>query len=810
MLRKLFKFFFVLGVVLSLLGTATALMVGLYFYVRLTRDLPRIERIGDYRPKAVTSIFSDNGELIAELYDERRYPTDFAGIPLVVRNAFLAAEDANFYNHPGVDLLGIGRALWVNLHRQSNVQGASTITQQVVKALLLTRERTYERKAKEAILSYRLEQALTKDEIFSIYLNEIFLGSGAYGVTAAAKVHFHKELKDLSLAESAFLAGLPQRPTYLTEPSRFDEAIKRQHYVLDQMVNKGLITPEHRDLARSAPLKIFQADQTRVYQAPYCFNYVNEVLKEKLGAKVTNPGGFKVFTSCDVKAYGLAVKALQRGVREVDKRRGWRGVLATIKKGQVSDLLDNQALLSRGGLEPDKIYRALLTAVDKKNGILKVQVGDFSGIIKLKENKWAQKLINRNDDSTTVDLAEYLKVGHIIEVSWNGQGAAGDENKKAEEQPATKVNEKIESANKTKAPDKNVSEYQFQIDQTPELEAAFVLLNPLSGEVKVMVGGYDYQRSFFNRAFQALLQPGSAFKPFIYLSAIDYLGFTPATIVPDSPITLIAGNGKIWSPRNFDHKFLGPITLRTALQRSRNVVSVYLLRKVGLERVINTAKNLGISTPISQDLSIALGTSEVKLLDMVRAYGGFAAGGWLADSLVIRSIQDRSGEEIYQQKPHQKQVISEENAFIMANMMKGVVERGTATIIKKLGKPMAGKTGTTNEHMDAWFIGYNPEWVAGVWVGFDVKRMIGRMETGGKAAAPIFLYFMQDFLADKPALDFDPPDGVLPVPIIASSGHLADPNDSNAFIEYFKSGSEPKYRNEEQQGAQDYLSSDEF
>ena len=784
MFKRILKFCVISGVVLGLIATATGLAVGLYFYYRLTRDLPQIERLEDYVPKAVTLVYAADGTVVGEFYDERRFPVEFSDIPQIVRDGFLAAEDASFYQHPGIDFVSIARAFWINLQAKSTKQGASTITQQVVKSLLLSREKTYERKAKEAILSYRLEQALTKDEIFSIYLNEIYLGSTAYGVKAAARVHFHKELKDLSIAEAAYLAGLPQKPSYLAKLKHRDEALRRQRYVLEQMERNGFISAEQHEEALGVELKIHPANNQRIQAAPYFVSHVHKLLEDQLGSALTSPGGFEVYTTLDLKAYDIAERALRRGLRAVDKRRGWRGPLARIEKGEISDLLDNQALESRGGLEEGKIYRALVKQV--RRNVLDVQVGDYQGEVDLKKASWAKKLLGKKDRSRQIVLSRHIRVGDIVEVSYRRD-----------------LNRKEQIENKDTV-------LRFELDQTPEVEGAFAVQNALTGEVKALVGGYDFKRSEFNRATQGLRQPGSSFKPFIYQAAIDFLDMTPASLVPDSPLSLVAGNGDIWSPSNYDHKFLGPITLRTALQRSRNVVSAYLLSKMGPDRVVQVARKAGISTPIPRELSISLGTAEVKLLEMVRSYGAYAAGGWLSDSLIVTSVRDRKGEEVYRQRPRQEQIMSEETAFIMANMMKGVVERGTAQIVKKLGKPVAGKTGTTNDQMDAWFLGYTPEWVGGAWVGFDVKRMIGRYETGGKAAAPIFLYFMEEFLAETPALDFDIPDGVIPVLVNASTGRLAESGDSGGFVEYFKTGTEPKYSDIDIEIPKDYLSNDEF
>ena len=339
------------------------------------------------------------------------------------------------------------------------------------------------------------------------------------------------------------------------------------------------------------------------------------------------------------------------------------------------------------------------------------------------------------------------------------------------------------------------------------MQSAMTVVNTLNGEVKAIIGGFSYQKSQFNRATQALLQPGSAFKPFIYLSAIQSLNYTPSTIVPDSPISFPAGDGSIWSPRNFDLKFFGPITMRSALEMSRNVVSVYLLDKIGVRSLIKNVKKFGITSDIPANMSIALGTPEVKQLELVRAYGAIAAEGWLADSIVIKTIKDRDGNIIYEKIPHQEKAIEDPaDAFILANMMRGVVERGTAQSIKVLGRPVAGKTGTTNEYMDAWFVGYTPEWAAGVWVGHDVKKTLGKHATGGSAAGPAFISFMKKWLKNTPAQDFNIPDGVVPINVDLRSGKLS----SNGFTEYFKTGSEPKFTVEELEIPRDYLSNSEF
>ena len=785
-MKRFFKFILFWGFILGLIGAIIGLGTGIYFYIRLTRDLPKIERISDYRPKAVTSILSDDDELIAEVFEERRYPVTFSEIPEQLKNAFLAAEDANFYEHPGIDLVSILRAAWTNLRHSRSKQGASTITQQIVKSLLLTREKTYERKAKEAILSYRLENALSKDEILTIYLNEIFLGQTAYGVKAAAKVHFHKNLDELTIAESAYLAGLPQRPSYFTAPKRRDQAIKRQHYVLGQMLRNNMITEAEYEHAKNQPLTIYPPSNERFYAAPYFVSHAVKLLDEELKKvdpylSAQDPGGFTVRTTVNLKAYEMAERAVKKSLRELDKRRGWRGPIKVLSETETKEYIERQEELEE--LKPNELYRAIVTKVDRRKKSFEVSIAsNVKGRVKISDSKWARTFINEKDRKSQIDPIRKLTPGAIIEVRLKGD-----------------------------IPPEDFSQpLELVLDQTPEVQAAFTVQNALTGEVKAIIGGYDYKKSQFNRATQGLLQPGSAFKPFIYLAAIDKLGLTPASIVTDAPVEMEDGTGKLWRPQNYDHRFLGPITLREALQRSRNVVSVHLLERLGVDTGIDYARKLGISTKIDRNMSIALGTPEIKQLELVRGYGAFAAGGWLSDSLVITSVENRDAEAIIENYPNQSQVISEDSAFIMANMMRGVVERGTAQVIKKLGKVVAGKTGTTNEQMDAWFVGYTPEWVAGAWVGYDVKRTLGRYETGGKAAAPIFLYFMQEFLADEGDLDFDIPDDVIPVKINPKTGRLVDPDDPTGFIEYFKSGTEPTFSTKDLAISRDYLSNDEF
>jgi penicillin-binding protein 1A len=765
----LFRLLFRLMVWVLVIGGGISIVLGcfagLYFYNRLNRDLPKIEKLSDYKPKAVTQILGDDGTLLAEVWDERRYPVSLIEIPPHVINAFLAAEDSSFYAHGGIDFISILRATWVNLTSRVTKQGASTITQQIVKQLLLSREKTYERKLKEALLSYRLEKYLSKDEILSMYLNQIFLGSGAYGIKAAAKVHFHKELDELSIAQAALLGSLPKKPSELTRSQNFQMALDRQKYVLKQMLAKEFITKDQHEEAVKESVFFYPQEEENLFASPYFATHAIKIAEEtiqKVNPDYTlrDPGGFIVRTSVDVKADALADKAMKNGLKAVDKRQGWRGVLGNIQ-GKNDRSLKWDDMKTGEELDSDRVYKALVIHSNQSSGLIKIRMGEIEGSLNVSDAKWAKTFSTLEVGSPEIKTSfgqpsKVIKTGDVIEVS----------------------------VSKKELQEDGRFSYQFQLDQTPAVQGAMVVLHSATGEVKSIIGGYDYKESKFNRATQADLQPGSSFKPLIYLSALEELQLTPSTLVPDEPISYQTLDG-IWAPQNFDKKFLGPITLRVALQKSRNVVSVFLLERIGVDKVIGSARRLGITSPIPRNMSIALGTPEVRVIDMVRSYAPFSSGGYLPDLLMVKSITERDGSEIYSGQPKQKQVIDSPQAFIMAHMMKGVIERGTAQVIRKLGVPVGGKTGTTNDHMDAWFIGYTPEWVSGVWVGFDVKRSLGKTETGGRAAAPIFLEFMTGFLKDTPTMDFTPPDGVVPVAVDVNSGLPVDGSSDGAFIEYF-------------------------
>lgn len=786
------KLFYLVSISILCLGLVAALF-GTWGYYYLTRDLPRLARIEDYTPAAVSRVLARDGTLIAEFYSERRYPAKLQEVPDIVRKAFLAAEDASFYSHHGVDPVSILRAVVKNMQSGNAKQGASTITQQVVKNLLLTPEKSFVRKGKEAILSYRLERRFSKDEIFEIYLNQIFFGNTAYGIKAAGRIYFHKELSELTLAEAAILAGLPKAPSNYSPLRNPKLSRQRQQQVLTQMVEAHFITPEQKEKALQEKVAVYPATQQNIFASPYYVGEIRRVFQENWKDLDLDSDGLEVTTAVDVRADTIALGALRKGLREVDKRRGWRGPIGKMTEA------DYTAAYGQGSPDKESPFPALVRSVSQ--GMAKVLLGKENATINLNESTWAKKLLLQDDSTRFGSPADLVRTGDVIEVAWREFQSEGQESKRDA-----------------------VGQGRYVLDQTPDIEGALVLIDPASGEVRAMAGGYDYNQSQFNRVTQSLRQPGSSFKPVIYLAAIDKFHYTPSTIMIDTARTFKVGD-TFWTPANFDEKFLGPITLRTALEKSRNLVSADIVSRIGVDAAIQYARLLGIRSPLGRNLSLSLGSSEVTPLEMTRAYGVFAAKGVLFDSVFVTKIQDRFGKVLYDYDTEKvgkgQQVISENSAFVLANMMKGVVDHGTGYRVKELGRPVAGKTGTSNDQMDTWFIGYTPTWVCGVWVGFDQKKQIGPKETGGVVSAPIWLYFMREFLkyqeestrgsaeqeakreaerlgikyqppAASEQLDFTIPDGVDPYWVDKASGRRSSEGAGGAIMEYFLKGTEPE------------------
>lgn len=820
-MKRILVFF----LVVSLLGSVVAGVFIIWGYYYITRDLPKLSTIEDYQPAAVSQVYARDGTLIAEFYKERRYPVKLSAVPEMVRKSFLAAEDASFYSHPGIDPRGILRALIKNVQSGEAKQGGSTITQQIVKNLLLTPERTITRKLKEAILAYRLEKRFSKDEIFEMYLNEIFFGNTAYGIKAAAKVYFHKELADLSLAEAAMLAGLPKAPSRFSPISHPKRAKERQEYVLSQMVKAGFVTQDEADRSSKEELQLYRAASQNIYHAPYYVSEVRRILAEKWHGLNIDTSGLEIHTALDLRADQLAQASIVKGLKEVDKRRGWRGPVAFIPRENKEKFLETYAPFNQRTQDQGDIFYAMVREVSRASGVAKIDLGKEVVDVNLKEAAWARRKIDSSDRVTWIQPEEIVRPGDVIEVSI----LSVEEDKKSPKDPQTNR-------------DPEQKPVKFSLDQTPDVEGALVLYDPYSGKVRSLIGGYSYQRSVFNRATQSYRQPGSAFKPIVYLAAIDGFHYTPATLVYDMPRTFRVGE-EFWTPGNFDETYMGAITLRVALEKSRNLVSADIVSRIGVDAVIQYAKKLGIESRLGRNLSLALGSSEVTLLELTKAYGVFPAKGVLFETVFVTKIVDRFTNVLYDNETEAlgqaKQVIDENSAFIMANLMKGVVEHGTGYRVKEIKRPVGGKTGTSNDQMDAWFVGFTPHWVCGVWVGFDVKKEIGGKETGGRVAAPIWLYFMRDFLnfedrenyaklvdetkaeAERlgieyvppeplEPLDFSVPEGIDPFWVNKITGVRSEPSDPGAIYEYFIKGTEPALTVQGQDATSSYLESPEM
>ena len=621
----------------------------LIYYV-LLQELPSIAALKDYRPSITTRVYADNNELIDEFFLEDRKIVTYEDIPKVVIQAFVAAEDSRFFQHEGFDMQSTVRAFLKNLRAGHIVQGGSTITQQVAKLLYLSPEKSYVRKIKEALLAYKIEKYLTKEEIITLYLNHLYLGHGTYGVEAAAQGYFGKHAKELTLPEAAMLASLPKAPSSYSPFNHPGKSYQRQAYVLNRMFEDGYITEKEKARALATRVRL-RSIKPKDKIAPYFIENVRRYIIEKYGGDLLYKEGLEVYTTLNIAMQTSARNAVEQGLSEIEEREGY-------EKGK--------------------------------------------------------------------------------------------------------------------------------------LQGALYAMNPETGAVMAMVGGRNFQHSEFNRATQSRRQPGSAFKPIIYTAALDK-GLTPSTVIVDAPIFYPDPQQPdgLWSPQNFDRKFLGPTTLRNALIHSRNIVSIKILEEIGVDYAISYARNMGIASPLSRNLSLALGTSGVTLEELVRAYGVLANEGQRVQSFFIKKIIDRTGHVFEETHVQVEQVIDPRIAFMTAFIMRDVVESGTGQRVKKLGRPVAGKTGTTDDTRDAWFIGFTPSLVAGVWVGFDQERPMGRQEVGGRAAAPIWLYFAQKALQETPVENFPVPDGVVFIRAKSNAGLPALRSDPDAVYECFLEGTTP-------------------
>ncbi len=734
-LLKLFLFLLILGG-LCLAG------VGAFFVYLWSSNLPFIGALAYYHPLQITEVYGDDGTLIGEFYQERRKVIPLEQVPAHVLQAFLAAEDANFYRHPGIDYKGIVRAFLKNLLAGKIEQGGSTITQQVTKSLILKEtERTLKRKVREALLSLQVEKRFTKNEILYFYLNQIYFGEGAYGIEMASLTYFGKGTGQLTLAEAALLAGLPKAPSRYSPKSNFELAKARQGYVLKRMLEEGMITEGEYESALNERLEIVKNPQVPKI-APYFLDHVKKLLLQHFGEEVLYRGGLKVYTTLDPRLQIMAEAAIRKGIGEVDKREGYRGPLEVLPKGRWGQFIaeSEKSLREQPPLLGD-IVPALVTRVEKEH--VWVKIGEREGILSLKGKDWINKTYvhpETGERKRPKGRAPIME-GDVIEVRIVSLAPPG-------------------------------RPWEVEIDQTPLVQGALFCMDPHTGYVKALVGGYDYKKSQFNRAIQAKRQPGSSFKPIIYTAAMDS-GMTPATVVIDAPIVIGTG-GRLWAPKNYDNTHIGATTLRNALARSINVVSVKVMRQIGVKKVVEYAKRMGITSPLEPNLSLALGSSGVHVYEMAKAFSAFATNGKVPEPLYIKLVLDNEGDILLQNAPILQEAISPETAAVMTSMLKGVITEGTGWRIRALGRPAAGKTGTSNDLRDAWFIGFVPDMVAAVWVGYDDFRPMAEGQTGGVAAAPIWLYFMAEALKESPPKDFPTPEGVVFLRMDPTTGRISE------------------------------------
>ncbi|MBU1003055.1 MAG: PBP1A family penicillin-binding protein [Proteobacteria bacterium] len=748
---------------------AVALVYGMYYWASL--DLPDFKRITDYNPALVTTVYARDGRVLGYFSKERRFLVTIDELPNHVSRVFLAAEDSGFYEHEGVDLLAIFRAFLKNLQAGHVVQGGSTITQQVIKSLLLTPERSYKRKIKEGILAYRLERFLTKDEILTIYLNQIFFGSRAYGIEAAARTYFGAHAKDLSLAQAALLAGLPKAPSKFNPFASPEGAISRQHYVLSRMLDQRWITQEEYDAALTEELVFKSMEDMSWQQGAYYLEEVRRRLIDRFGEDRVYNSGMHVYTGVDLTHQVAAERALRKGLEDSARRRGWTGPVRNLEEGQRQDYLKQNPFVVEA-LEPGEWIEVLVAEVSKDEA--RVRFGEFSGVIKAEDLSWARKV---DPSKATEDVASITDCTQILvpgDVVWAEVKAV----------PPAVLDPTA------KAP-RGGPVWELALRRRPDVQGALVSMDPRNGEVLALVGGYSFTESQFNRATQAQRQPGSAFKPIVYSVALDN-GFTPSSVMLDAPIVYTDNEtDKVWKPENFEGVFYGPTLLRNALCKSRNLVTIRVAQRVGVRKIIERAKALGLQADYPEDLSVSLGSAPVTPLNLAQAYTAFARGGTIVNPRMILRVESAWGEELYTSEPEFKDVISPQTAYIIASLMKEVVRDGTGWRARVLNRPVAGKTGTSNEEQDAWFVGYSPYLLSIVYVGFDQMAPMGKYETGSRAASPIWVDYRMAVEAEYPVEDFPQPPGIVMARIDAASGLLAGPKSEKTYFLPFKDGTQP-------------------
>ncbi len=763
---------------LKLLGIAfvTGILFVVFLFFILSFGLPTMEALKDYKPSPGTMILAEDGRVLGQIKIEKGTYVPLKRIPKYMVNALLATEDPRFYQHTGIDYRGILRAALKNIIEVRVAQGGSTITQQLTKVVFLSPERKFKRKIKEIILARRLEKELSKDEILELYLNKIYFGHGAYGVQMAARTYFGKNIWEVNQAEAALLAGLPKSPAAYSPYSDIDLTKLRQLHVLKRMVAEGYLTEEKSKKIYDQPLNLENL-RTQEDIAPFIVDYVRKYIEKKYGSDMLYQGGLKVTTAIDMDTQRTAAIALKEGLRALDKRQGFRGRIGFKQLKSTPIQWGSLHVM----VKPGESFNAHVLEVNDSS--ITVKGRGMMGFIVHDEMAWALIKPKKKKDGPDdfKKLSELVQPGDIIKV-------------------------------RLKEYDRKKQIASFLLEQTPLVEGAVVSIEPYTGYVRALVGGYDFVGGGFNHALEAKRQPGSSFKPFIYGAALEN-GFTPASILMDLPVIHEKSEyeKKGWKPVNYDERFLGPMRLRTALALSRNAVTVALIEKIGLDKTIDFARRAGITSPISYDYTTALGSSAVTPLELTSAYATFASQGIRSEPIIIKSIISGNGETLENYEPLPSQAIDQTTAYLVTSLLKSVVEEGTGRGAKGLGKILAGKTGTTNKYVDAWFVGYAPSIVTGVWVGYDnAKASLGDKETGARAALPIWLPVMAKALADRPSEDFPATDDVVFIKIDPESGLLAREGATEVYEDVFRRGTEPtQYADTVKKSKTDFYSLDQ-
>lgn len=752
-------------------GMIVGVCAGMILYHHYSQNLPDYQQLANYTPDIVTRLYTKDDQLLAEYATEKRIFVPIEAVPRKLIQAFIATEDQDFYHHKGVDIRGIGRALVENVRNYMHstngryaLEGGSTITQQVVKNFLLSNEQSIERKVKEAILALRISQVYSKDEILELYLNEIYFGRGVWGIAAASLSYFNKPLNELKTEEIALLAALPKAPSTYNPDRNYDAALVRRNTVLSLMEEEGYINTAEAEYARNEPLTLYVQDKQEVIHADFFAEEVRRTLANLYGSDALYKGGLTVYTTLNPAMQKQADEALRFALLEYDRRHGYRGPIRHL------DLIENweESLPTIKEEAALSLYKgedmAVVLGVDANKASIGLS-GGTEAVIKLDGVKWARKKGKKGLGPEIKQVADALSKGDVILVSAL----------------------------------KNAGEYGLH--QIPEVNGAMVVLDPHTGRVLALSGGYSYNKSEFNRATQALRQPGSAFKPFAYLAALEN-GFSPSTIIMDAPIEIPQGPNKpLWKPQNYGGSYLGPTTIRVGLEKSRNAMTVRLAQMLGLSRIIRVAKRFGIYETLPRNFSMVLGAQETTLLKLVNAYGMIVNGGKRITPSLIERIDNRNGKVIYHRdqracegcdvygdrpmydalpplpQDNRERVVDERVAYQVTSLMEGVVQFGTATKAKILDMPLGGKTGTTNDSRDAWFIGFSPDLVAGVYIGFDKPRSLGGKETGGQVALPAFIHFMETAMKDIPKRPFPVPSGIQRIQVDHATGLPAYPGE---------------------------------